>query len=59
MRDRLEQLLVGPVGLAGLLELVERRRPGLVEQTPNERKKRRLALVGGLEPAGSRDLVDA
>ena len=52
--DRLEQLLVGPAGLARLLVQVHRRVAALLEQRAQVAQQRRLARVGGVPVAGAR-----
>ena len=59
MRHRLEDLLVGPVGLPGLLVEVHGRRALALEQRSEIAEQGGLALVAGVEVARERDLVDA
>jgi len=59
MRDRLEDLLIGPVRLARLLVEVPVGRARLLEQALDVAQQRRLTLVGRIEIPRERDLVDA
>src|SRR5512132_2131324 len=56
--DRLEDLLVGPAGLAGLLVQVHRRLAAALDEGLEVAQERRLALVAGVELARERQLVE-
>ena len=58
-RDRLEQLLVAPAGLARLLVQVARARRRCSASGAQVAQQRGLALVARVPLAGERDLVEA
>src|SRR5512132_79829 len=58
MRDGLEDLLVAPARLAGLLVDVKRRRALALDQRLDEAQENGLTLVVGVELARERDLVE-